>query len=131
MSPYKTQTRKILLDYLQKHADESVSASSIAADLPEISVSAVYRNLAALEADGAVTAVRKAGSRERRYRYAAAEQCRQHLHLNCKQCGKTFHMDVEQTEALVRTIAEQDNFALDRGDTVLYGVCAACRKKTP
>ena len=129
MPVYKTQTRKMLLDYLQSHADESLSAGKISEDLPEISVSAVYRNIAALERDGAVCAVSRTGSRERLYRFAAAEQCREHLHLSCTRCGRTFHMNAEQTEALVQTVAARDRFLVDRSETVLYGICETCRKK--
>lgn len=127
MPTYKTQTRKMLLDYLQSHADETLSASIISKALPEISVSAVYRNLAALEKEGLLAAVREAGGRERYYRFTAAEQCRRHLHLSCKKCGRTFHLGEAQTEALVESIAALDNFAVDRSSTVLYGICENCR----
>ena len=127
MQAYMTQPRKRLLSYLHGHADETLSAGQIAQDLPEISVSAVYRNLSALEKDGAVQKVAKAGSREVFYRYKKAEECRAHLHLSCKKCGKTFHMDEAETEALVETVAKLDGFAIDRGETVLYGLCESCQ----
>ena len=115
MPTYKTQTRKMLLDYLQSHADETLSASIIS------------QALAALEKEGLLAAVREAGGRERYYRFTAAEQCRRHLHLSCKKCGRTFHLGEAQTEALVESIAALDNFAVDRSSTVLYGICENCR----
>ena len=118
-----------LLNYLHSHADETLSASQISQDLPEISVSAVYRNLSALEQDGTVRKVAKSGSREVFYQYMKAEECRDHLHLSCKKCGKTFHMDEAETEALLESIARLDGFTVDRGDTVLYGTCEDCREK--
>ena len=127
MQAYMTQPRKRLLSYLHKHADETLSAGQIAEELPEISVSAVYRNLSALERDGAVRKVAKAGSREVFYQYMNAEKCRDHLHLSCKKCGKTFHMDEEETAVLLDSIARIDGFSVDRGDTVLYGTCEDCR----
>lgn len=127
MQAYMTQPRKRLLTYLHGHADETLSAGQIAQDLPEISVSAVYRNLSALEKDGAVQKVAKAGSREVFYRYKKAEECRAHLHLSCKKCGRTFHMDEAGTEALVEAVAKLDGFAIDRGETVLYGLCESCQ----
>lgn len=127
MQAYMTQPRKRLLSYLHTHADETLSAGQIAEELPEISVSAVYRNLSALERDGAVRKVAKAGSREVFYQYMNAEKCRDHLHLSCKKCGKTFHMDEEETAALLDSIARIDGFSVDRGDTVLYGTCEDCR----
>ena len=130
MAAYITKQRRILRTFLEDHPDESLSAADIAKALADqsISVSAVYRNLSALEQDGAVRRVSKTGSREVFYQYLAAEECRSHLHLSCKKCGKTFHMDAEETEDLVERIAALDKFALDRSETVLYGVCEACQQ---
>lgn len=128
MQAYMTQPRKRLMTYLHNHADETLSAGQIAGDLPEISVSAVYRNLSALEQEGAVRKVVKSGSREVFYRYVDAAACKSHLHLSCKKCGQTFHMDADETEELVRSIATLDKFAVDRADTVLYGVCEKCQE---
>ena len=126
MQAYMTQPRKRLLNYLHKHADETLSAAQISEDLPEISVSAVYRNLSALEQDGSVRKVAKNGSREVFYQYMKAEECRDHLHLSCKSCGKTFHLDEQETAALLDSIAKLEGFTVDRGDTVLYGICESC-----
>ena len=124
-----TKPRKRLLTYLHSHADETLSAAQISADLPEISVSAVYRNLSALEQEGAVRKLTKTGSREVFYQYMDAEACRAHLHLSCKKCGQTFHMGAEETEALVRSVAALDKFAVDRSETVLYGICEKCQEE--
>ena len=109
MNAYRTQPRKRLLEYLSAHADESLSAGQIASALPEISVSAVYL-LRPLLPDS-----------------KSVGQCRRHLHLSCKRCGKTFHMNEAETEELVRSIAALDRFAVDRSETVLYGVCEDCQ----
>ena len=129
MQAYMTQPRKRLLNYLHKHADETLSAAQISEDLPEISVSAVYRNLSALEQDGSVRKVAKNGSREVFYQYMKAEECRDHLHLSCKSCGKTFHLDEQETAVLLDSIAKLEGFTVDRGDTVLYGICEHCAEK--
>ena len=53
MPDYKTQQRKVFLAYLSQHTDELLSARQIADALAneKISLSAVYRNLAQLEAE--------------------------------------------------------------------------------
>lgn len=127
MQAYMTQPRKRLITYLHNHADETLTAGQISQDLPEISVSAVYRNLSALEQDGTVRRVAKAGSREVFYQYMKAEECKDHLHLSCRKCGKTFHMDEAETQALLDSIARLDGFTVDRNDTVLYGTCENCQ----
>ncbi len=130
MAGYQTKQRKELLTYLSSHADESLSAKEIATALSAqgISRSAVYRNLAVLEEEGLL---RRAGQegRETLYRFIGAPACKERLHLSCKRCGKTFHLD-EQTAAQVgNCLFLQAQFALDRTDTVLYGCCADCMKK--
>ncbi len=132
MPQYATRQRKALLQYLQAHPDESFSARRIAdaLDAEGVSLSAVYRNLAALESQGMIRRTPKDGSNEVFYRFTQADACRQHLHLSCSQCGKTFHMDVPATESLVEQVAESTDFLIDRSNTVLYGVCGACANET-
>ena len=63
MSSYSTQQRKALLAYLSRHPDELLSARQIADALADekISLSAVYRNLAQLEAEEKVRRSSKSG----------------------------------------------------------------------
>ncbi len=130
MSKYTTKQRRLLLDYLQAHADETLSARQIADALAQsnISISAVYRNLAALEDEGRVTRLTKGGSRKVYYRFMDADACRQHLHLSCFKCGRTYHMDIPATNTLIHTVERAADFEVDSAGTVLYGVCGACKK---
>ena len=129
MSKYMTRQRKTLLDYLGAHAAERFCAQTIAEALAGegVSLSAVYRNLAELEAEGLVRRADKGGSREVYYRFVGADECRGSLHLQCKRCGRTFHMDADGAEQLKAVLERAEGFALDKGDTVLYGVCEVCR----
>jgi len=126
---YSTKQRRTLLDFLASHPDEAFSASQIADSLADegISKSAVYRNLASLEEEAAVQRESRQGSREALFRYVDTECCRHSLHMNCKSCGKTYHMDDETAAALVRRLAESDSFSVDVGDTVIRGICEKCR----
>ena len=130
MTKYATKQRKTLLDYLHRHADEQLTVRQISDALSEseISVSAVYRNLSALEDAGQVRRLSKSGAREVFYQYAGAAHCRDCLHLSCKKCGKTIHMDAVEADSLIRSGAATDGFAIDRTDTVLYGVCGDCQQ---
>ena len=128
-SKYMTRQRRAILSYLGRHADELLSAREIGEALQgqDVSLSAVYRNLAELEAEGALLRDSHGGGREAGYRYIGAERCRGCLHLSCKKCGRTFHMDSAGAELLADTLARLEGFALDKGDTVLYGTCEDCR----
>ena len=131
MAAYQTKQRRILQSFLADHPDESLSAADIAAALSaqSISISAVYRNLTALEQEGRVRRVAKSGSREVLYQFVDTEDCREHLHLLCKGCGATYHMNKEDADSIIRMLAVHEQFAVDRNDTVLYGTCEACQIK--
>ena len=141
MSKYITRQRKVLLDYLNSHPDQLFSAQEIANLLGEdaVSLSAVYRNLADLEAEGKVRRNLKGSVRESYYQFMDGAGCKNRLHLTCTQCGRTAHMDPEEARELTRTVEMRDGFVIDKAETVLYGLCEACqsagqaneRKETP
>lgn len=125
---YLTKQRKILLEYLAGHTDESLSATQIADALADkVSKSAVYRNLSDMEKEGKLRRVVGGNSREAVYQYSGGHSCEGCLHLSCKKCGKTIHMEKQIADELVHSVAENDNFSIDRGETVIYGVCADCK----
>ncbi|MBQ9647344.1 MAG: transcriptional repressor [Oscillospiraceae bacterium] len=129
MSKYMTRQRKALLDYLSAHADEALSAQEIAAALERegVSLSAVYRNLGGLEAEGKLRRASKGSAREVYYQYTDADACKGSLHLQCKKCGRTFHMDSSGAEQLLGVVEKAEGFAVDKADMVLYGVCEICQ----
>ena len=131
MPKYRTRQRAALLEFLRAHPDEALSAAEIAAEFPDasISVSAVYRNLAALEAEGKLRRFSRPGSREARYQFLDTARCRNCLHLSCTACGRTFHMHALGAARLEQELAQNDEFRIDRGESVLYGLCRDCQKR--
>ena len=127
MSKYMTRQRKALFAFLGAHADELLSAREIA-DALDVSLSAVYRNLAELESEGVLRRGGLNDAREATYQYIGAAACRDCLHLSCTKCGRTFHMSAVGAERLQRDALRSDEFRIDRGETVLYGICRECRK---
>lgn len=130
MPEYTTTQRTLLLDFLSTHADETFCVDSICSRIGSqgVSKSAVYRNLAALEAQGKVQRLTKGGSRRAYYRYKAARECTEHLHLSCEKCGRTYHMPLPATNTLIDSVKKNTDFEIDRTETVLYGVCGECKK---
>ena len=95
----------------------------------KISLSAVYRNLAQLEAEEKVRRSSKSGTREVYYQYLDAESCKGALHMSCVKCGRTFHMASGNAALFAKHLAQSEQFTLDAADTVLYGICADCREE--
>lgn len=102
-------------------------AGALAAD--NISISAVYRNLSALEEEGLLKRSVREGTRELFYQYIAAEECKDSLHLSCRVCGKSIHLGEKEAEQLLHSTLESTGFQIDKTETILYGICADCRNK--
>ena len=128
MTKYHTKQREQLLEFFGSNTDKSFSAVQIAAALDNISLSAVYRNLAALEGDGVLKRISKTGTREVYYQYIGAPGCRGSIHVSCTGCGRTYHLGQDTAKRLSDSLEENDGFKISCGDTVLYGICAECRK---
>lgn len=129
MARYETEQRKLMQVFFAHHPHDLFSAKQIWDSLGKesVSISAVYRNLSELESAGVIRKCVKSGTRGAFYQYTGAESCREHIHMVCKKCGKTFHMALEDTDALVRSASKYRNFAVDRSETVLLGLCGACK----
>ena len=132
MAKYMTKQRAALLDFLQAHPDQAMSAGQISAamDGEQVSASAVYRNLAELETEGRVRRLRRGDGREVFFQYLDGEDCRNSVHLSCTRCGRTFHMNALGAERMLRDVERSDSFQVDRSETVLYGLCGSCRRET-
>ena len=130
MAKYVTKQRRQLLDYLSRHTDEQMTARQIADALTQenISLSAVYRNLSDLEADGLLKRSVREGTRDVFSQYIATEECKDSLHLSCRVCGKSIHLDNAEAERLLDSTLKSTGFQIDKSETILYGVCADCRK---
>lgn len=130
MSKYMTKQRKLLLEYLERHPDELLSAHQIAEDLTDekISVSAIYRNFADLEAEGKVRRASRNGKRKVYFQYTAAKHCKENLHLSCQKCGKSYHLNSKLADVITQGLATTEEFKISIANTVIYGICSSCSK---
>ncbi|MCQ2576147.1 MAG: transcriptional repressor [Treponema sp.] len=128
---YKTEQRNLLLNFLQNNPDTMFSASQIeqALSSENISRSAVYRNLAELEANNKIKRCAKTGSREVFYQYYDTQNCKNHIHLSCTKCGKIFHMANTIADVIVNDVETSEGFEINRGETTIYGVCKDCHSQ--
>lgn len=129
MAKYITKQRKILLDYLKEHIDEELCAKNVARDLSEhnLSLSAIYRNLADLEKENLIVQCTKSGTREFYFRYSGNCECSTCFHLSCKICNKIEHMDIIQSTAIKKQIMDNTDYILDLPSTMFYGICKKCQ----
>lgn len=127
MKAYRTEQRNQLRELFEENPHRYFTARELADLIGEtISLSAVYRNLSAMEAtrliDGSVTP----GETTRRYRLASHPDCSHHVHFSCTKCGRLTHLTDAQTKGIRRALAGS-GLQLDLGRTVLNGLCTNCR----
>ncbi|MCR5348145.1 MAG: transcriptional repressor [Bacilli bacterium] len=129
-SAYHTQQRKALEEFFESRHDHAFSVEEIVKGLGgKASVSAIYRNLSALEKEGKVRKTTVPGEREAYFQYVGCVHCHGHIHMTCVDCGATTHLDEEVAASILKNVSASSSFAIDPTATVLYGVCQECAKK--
>lgn len=127
---YRTEQREKLYGFFEENPHGAFSARELVERIGDsISLSAVYRNLADLEAAGRVSASVMPGETTRRYRIAGHARCAGHLHFSCLKCGSVIHLSETETRRMERMLAS-DGLQLDLAKTTINGLCKGCREGT-
>ncbi len=136
MGTYNTSQKQELLNYLVSHADKQYTVEELTNRINEsdsiektVGKSTVYRLINKMLDEGIVRRTVKGNSRQFLYQYAAAESCKSHLHMKCRECGKILHMDDKESKNLMEILQETSKFSLDLKDTLLLGSCDKCSLK--
>jgi Fur family ferric uptake transcriptional regulator len=88
-----------------------------------VNIATVYRTLDLLVEEGLVSRADLAGEQ---VVYATALHG-PHIHLVCRQCGRTIDADVTPFQLLFEQIQTQYGFACSPQHFAIYGLCADCR----
>ncbi len=128
MTKYKTEQRKKLIDFFQKNMHRSVSAQDIydSLDSRDISMSAIYRNLSDMENDGQICRVNDSIRQGMFYQYMDPDHCFNVVHLKCKKCDATFHLNQHISQMMVGYAKEEYDFKINCTGAFLYGECEKC-----
>ena len=134
MSEYKTEQKKLLLDFLEQNSDKSYTIDELVASL-EASAgeaapgkSTVYRIISELTSKGIIKKLSDPNSRHVRYQYLGERSCGEHLHLKCKSCDRLIHLDKSTSELVMNYIQRADSFTLDPTE-ILSGLCSLCKEQ--
>ena len=132
-SNYKTVGRQRLIQFLSQNPDKQFSVEELCRLLngsPEKGRSSLYRQLDELCQTDTVTKFRSDERGCNVYQYTGNScDCGNHFHEKCLRCGKLHHLDCDDAMLFAHHLLTFHGFAVDRGRSILYGVCAACRKK--
>ncbi len=129
---YNTKARRYILEYLSSKSDITVSAKDILHYLNEkgenISLTTVYRYLSRLTDEKRVIKFSEDGSNKSVYQFSGGDNtCLEHLHIQCKKCGKLIHLECEFLNEIEEHIMEEHGFSLEYSGSILYGICDKCR----
>lgn len=128
---YKTKQRDVILKFFEKNHDKNFTVTEIFENVKNenISLSAIYRNLAELEKAGKVRKLSKNGSTSAYYQFIGCEKCSGHVHLSCIDCGKTVHLSSADSNFISSNVLKNSHFDPDASGAVIFGMCSACSRK--
>ena len=122
---YNTKQKSAVTSFFEHHQERGFTPDDVASALPDVPRSTVYRLISHLADEGVV---RKNGTEGRKsiYQYQRAE-CHGHMHIRCRECGRTEHLDAKTTHDIEKLVEAASGFvALE--STVFEGLCRDCLK---
>lgn len=133
-SSYKTRQRELIKGCLNKNSSRSLTADELYELLrlagTSVGKATVYRCLDALVTEGCVRKFVAHRGESAGYQYVEhGEDCSEHFHLKCTECGGLVHLGCEYMRDIDRHIFEHHDFYVDNSKTVLYGLCARCHNR--
>jgi Fe2+ or Zn2+ uptake regulation protein len=132
-SEYKTKPRNRIIEYLKQNADIKFTARDIYNKLEKdgetINRATVYRNLERLYQEGKLIRYKESDSNATCYQYSENHgQCNHHMHAQCTECGKIFHLNKEFVEEFEEKVHLVYGVDVDCSKTVIVGKCNECKK---
>ena len=101
---YKTKAREEIVAYLKAHAEQRFTARTIYEAVCKrdagINRTTVYRNLDRLCETGELLKYKESNQNAWYYQYSSEhDHCDEHMHAQCSECGKIFHLDEPYAKA--------------------------------
>ena len=132
VSKYNTKQRESILHYLKSAPKSHVSAEDIIKYFKEINEpigkSTIYRYLNILVNKKVIQKYNIDSSSPACYKYAEADDCLNHYHCKCSECGELIHVDCDVFENLKKHMKIDHKFEIDTSRIILYGKCEKCAK---
>ncbi len=131
---YQTKERNLILDYLKQHSDRSFKAKDIIESIntgeEKINQATVYRNLERLCKQGILIKFKKTDAEGAYYQYTSEhEHCEKHLHAQCVECGKVFHLEEQFVDEFEEQMKSVYGIKIDPTHTIIAGKCEECKEK--
>jgi Fur family ferric uptake transcriptional regulator len=129
---YKTCGREALTAFLSQHPDRQFTAEELCQAVngsTESGKSSIYRLLGELCAEETVHKFRDEERKCAVYQYIGKKcDCRTHFHEQCTRCGVIRHLECDDSVRFAAHLLTAHGFSVDCGRSILYGICADCRR---
>ena len=131
---YKTKIGCAIEHYLDGQEERSFCAGDVSRYLEQQGISAntatIYRNLDQLVEEAVLVRFKTANADTHLYRVAGTMPgCREHLHLQCRRCGKIQHVDCGLMREINDRLHSEYGFDLECEISTLSGICADCSRE--
>ncbi len=133
MNVYKTKAREYILDYLKEHSDKRFTARElydcVKDDIESINRTTIYRNLDRLCELGELIRYKEPNQDAWYYQYSKEhDHCDKHLHAQCSECGKIFHLESEFVDEFEEKMQSIYGLDVNSSQTMIIGKCTDCNK---
>jgi len=125
---YNTGKKKQIIAFLSANSNTAFTLEEISERFTEggKGKSTVYRIVSELVEEAAVKRISDGKTRHCSYQYIGSTECKSHLHLKCRSCGKLIHLDKSVSESFTAAVRENGGFMLEDG-CILFGKCENCK----
>lgn len=130
---YQTKGRDELILFLSQNPDRQFTADELCKAVngnAQSGKSSVYRRLSKLCEENIVKKFRNDSLEMNIYQYIGDHcDCGKHFHEKCTSCGKIQHLECSDSLSFAAHLLKEHGFAIDCGQSILYGLCADCQRK--
>ena len=131
---YMTKARGWIVEYLKNHAEKRFTAreiyEAIKNDIDGVNRTTVYRNLDHLCEQGKLVKYKEPNQESWYYQYSSEHShCNDHMHAQCSECGKIFHLDNEFVEEFEKKMQSVYGLDMNPSRSMIVGKCEECSVK--
>lgn len=131
---YNTRVNQLITQFITEKSETSFTTQEVfeylQAEEVDVNLTTVYRNLEKLLKNNRLVKFKSSKSAAVLYRVVDNQSnCHRHLHLQCKQCGKIYHLDGAFMNDIDQYVKNEFNFNIDCENSILTGVCFDCSKR--
>ena len=124
---YATGKKEAITSFLRKGSERSFTLVEICEAIARDGKgqSTVYRLVSELVKEGTVRRISDGKTRHCTYQYVGGAECKSHLHLKCRECGRLIHLEKALSSRLLAEVFEAGGFTVEGGG-MLFGKCRDC-----